>query len=140
VLWIRTGSGFNRVPGSVPYPDLQSGDSQSGSGSKRAKIDQENRKQLINFIFCSAGYSLLRVEGFSCSLDVLYGGLGINKLQFLVKKRKENNFGCFLFFNFWSSQSWFHTRIRIYLKTLDPDPYIHKLKKREMPADSGRLC
>jgi hypothetical protein len=35
----------------------------------------------------SAGYSLLRAEGFSCSLDVLYGGLGINKLQFLIKKR-----------------------------------------------------
>jgi hypothetical protein len=27
-------------------------------------------------------YSLLRAEGFSCSLDVLYGGLGISKLQF----------------------------------------------------------
>jgi hypothetical protein len=28
----------------------------------------------------------LRAEGFSRSLDVLYGGLGIGKLQFLVKK------------------------------------------------------
>jgi hypothetical protein len=27
-------------------------------------------------------------EGFSCSLGVLYGGLGISKLQFLVKKIK----------------------------------------------------
>ncbi len=24
-------------------------------------------------------------EGFSCSLDVLYGGLGISKLQFLIR-------------------------------------------------------
>ncbi len=29
--------------------------------------------------------SLLRAEGFSCSLDVLYEGLGISKLQFLSK-------------------------------------------------------
>ncbi len=30
--------------------------------------------------------SFLRAEGFSWSLDVLYGGLGISKLQFLIKK------------------------------------------------------
>jgi hypothetical protein len=29
---------------------------------------------------------LLRAEDFSCILDVLYGGLGIRKLQFLIKK------------------------------------------------------
>jgi hypothetical protein len=34
-------------------------------------------KKLINFMFCSAGCSFLRAEGFSCSLDVLYGGPGI---------------------------------------------------------------
>ncbi len=28
----------------------------------------------------------LRAEGFSCSLDVLYGGIGISKLQFLGKR------------------------------------------------------
>jgi hypothetical protein len=28
----------------------------------------------------------LRAEGFSCSFGVLYGGLGISKLQFLIKK------------------------------------------------------
>ncbi len=28
----------------------------------------------------------LRAEGFSCLLDVLYGGLGISKFQFLIKK------------------------------------------------------
>jgi hypothetical protein len=28
----------------------------------------------------------LRAEGFSCSLGVLCGGLGISKLQFLIKK------------------------------------------------------
>jgi hypothetical protein len=30
----------------------------------------------------------LRAEGFSCSLGVLYGGLGISNLQFLIKKIK----------------------------------------------------
>jgi hypothetical protein len=45
--------------------------------------DPKNRKsQEISF----AGYSLLRAEGFSCSLDVLHGGLRINKLYFLIKK------------------------------------------------------
>ncbi len=30
----------------------------------------------------------LRAEGFSCSLGVLYEGLGINKLKFLIRKIK----------------------------------------------------
>jgi hypothetical protein len=41
-------------------------------------------------MFRSAGCSLLRAEGFSCSLcslDVLYGGLGISKLQFFNQKK-----------------------------------------------------
>ena len=33
-------------------------------------------------------FFLLRAEGFYCSLVVLYGGLGISKLQFLIKKIK----------------------------------------------------
>ncbi len=32
-------------------------------------------------MFRSAWFSLLRAEGFSCSLEVLYGGLGISKVQ-----------------------------------------------------------
>jgi hypothetical protein len=39
-------------------------------------------------MFLSTGCSLLRAEGFSCSLGVLYVGLGISKLQFLIKKIK----------------------------------------------------
>ncbi len=31
-------------------------------------------------------------EGFSCSRDVLYGGLGINKLHFLIKNQKRKTF------------------------------------------------
>jgi hypothetical protein len=59
-----------------------------GSGSRRAKMTQKNRKKDRIFIFLSAGCSLVRAEGFSCSLGVLYGDLGIGKLQFLIKKIK----------------------------------------------------
>jgi hypothetical protein len=46
----------------------------------------KNRKKSRIFMFLSTGCSLLRAEGFSCSLGVLYGGLGISKLQSLIKK------------------------------------------------------
>ncbi len=61
------GSRFNGVPGSV--------------SGRRAKLTHKNRKKV--------GCSLLRAEGFSCSLGVLYGGLGISKLQFLIKKENK---------------------------------------------------
>jgi hypothetical protein len=61
-IWIRiprirvwTGSGFNGVP---------------RIGSRRAKI--------------TYSITLLMAEGFSCSLDVLYGGQRISKLQFFI--------------------------------------------------------
>jgi hypothetical protein len=47
----------------------------------------------------STGCSLLRAEGFSCSLGVLYGGLGISKLQLLIKKI-EVEFPAINFFKF----------------------------------------
>jgi hypothetical protein len=46
------------------------------------KIEKKLKK---NVMFCSAGCSLWRAEGFSCSLNVLYGGLGISKLLLLIK-------------------------------------------------------
>ncbi len=61
-----------------PYQDP---DSQSVAGSRRAKMTHKHRKKLINFIFGSARYSLLRAEGLSCSLD-------ISKLQFLIKNQQ----------------------------------------------------
>jgi hypothetical protein len=57
----------------------------------------------------STGCSLLSAEGFSCSLGVLYGGLGISKLQFLIKKI-EIKFPAINFFLILGHQ------------TLDPDP------------------
>ncbi len=36
----------------------------------------------------------MRAEGFSCSMDVLYGGLGISRLQFFL----STNYGIKFFF------------------------------------------
>ncbi len=58
--------------------------SESGSGSRRAKITLKIRKKVQKFMFRSTGCSLLRAEGFSCRLDVLYWGLRISKLQFWI--------------------------------------------------------
>jgi hypothetical protein len=82
----------------------------SGSGSRRAKMTHKNRKKSRILMFLSTtGCSLLRAEGFSCRLGVLYRGLGISKLQFLIKE-KEIKFPAKIFFSILGPQ------------TLDPDP------------------
>ncbi len=86
-------------------------DSDSRSGSKRAKMALKNRKQLINFIFWSGGCSLLRAEDFSCSLDVLYGGPFCN-FWFYKKKKMSNS---------WSSKLWIGIRIWNSLEILNLD-------------------
>ncbi len=60
-------------------------------------------------MFRGAGCYLLRSEGFSCSLDVLYGGLRISKLQF-DEKISNFYFKAVIFFQF------------LVIKLLDPDP------------------
>ncbi len=58
-----------------------------GSGSRRAKMTQKERKnQKVKKFHVLTWCSLLRAEGFSCDLGVLYRGLGISKLQFLIQK------------------------------------------------------
>jgi hypothetical protein len=80
----------SRVSDPDPYPDSDPHGSAlictagSGSRSRRAKMTPKNGKTDRIFIFGSAGCYLLRAKGFSCSLGVLYGGLGISKLQFLT--------------------------------------------------------
>jgi hypothetical protein len=49
----------------------------------------KNRKSTEFSCFEVLDVLFLRAEGFSCSLGVLYGGLGISKLQFLIKKNKN---------------------------------------------------
>jgi hypothetical protein len=66
----------------------------------------------------------LRAEGFFCNLDVLYGGLGIGKLQFLIKNCFF--FSAVIFFQFLVNKAldpdWIRIRIGIQPKMLDPDP------------------
>jgi hypothetical protein len=81
----------------------------SGSGSRRATMTQKNRKKGKHFKFWSARYSLL-------GLDVLYGGLGISKLQFLIKKH-EFFFSCNFFkISAWKPWIWIRIRIRIRIR------------------------
>jgi hypothetical protein len=54
-------------------------DSESGSGSRRAKMTHKVEKNL-KFMFWNVGWPLLRAEGFFCNMNILYGGLGIGKL------------------------------------------------------------
>ncbi len=82
----------------------------------------ENLKKLRNML-SSAGCSLLRAEVFPCSLDVIYGGLGISKLQFFVSKnwkKISNFFSAVNFFQFLFIKTL--ERYRIQPKMLDPDP------------------
>ncbi len=63
----------------------------AGSGSAvgiriRIQEGQNEAQKWRKLKFWSARCSLLRDEDLSCSLDVLYGGLRISKLQFLIKK------------------------------------------------------
>jgi hypothetical protein len=57
------------------------------SGSRRAKMTHKSRNFFEKFMFLIVGWPLLRAEGFFCNLDVLYGGLGIGKLQLLIQKK-----------------------------------------------------
>jgi hypothetical protein len=71
-------------------------------------------------------------DGFFCNLDILYGGLGIGELQFLIKKIC-NFFSAVIFFQFLDIKAldpdWIRIRIRIGLQpqTLDPDPDPEKM-------------
>ena len=66
----------------------------------------------------------MRAEGFSCSLDVLYGGLGISKMQFLIKKLFKKKFR-YNFFQF------------LVIKTLDldPDPDWYRIQPKILDPD-----
>jgi hypothetical protein len=45
-------------------------------------MTHKSRKKLRNLMFeLGAGCSPLRIEGFFCNLDVLYGGIGIGQVN-----------------------------------------------------------
>ncbi len=54
------------------------------AGFRSAKTTHKNRKKWRNCNLISSGYSLLKAEGFFCSMDVLYGGQGKSKSQLLI--------------------------------------------------------
>jgi hypothetical protein len=72
--------------------------------NKESKNDPQIWKKVKNFYVLKCW----RAQGFSCSLCVLFGGLGKSKLQFLIRKTFKI-FPPEIFSNFWS------------LKTLDPE-------------------
>ncbi len=97
---------LKRQLSSVPDPpDSSSSFDPDPDPGGQSQNDPQKQKKLRNFMFGSAGCSLLRAEGFSCSLDVLYGGLGKSKLKFLNKKI-QTFFKAVNFSNFWSSKPW----------------------------------
>jgi hypothetical protein len=59
----------------------------------------------------SAGCSLLRAEGFSCGLDVLYGGL----FAFFDLKEEEK-FSYNKFFSFWTSKPWILIHLKCWIR------------------------
>jgi hypothetical protein len=63
-------------PDSIRSVDLDL-DAESGSGSRKEKMAHKNRKNKKFHVLKCWMFSL-RAEGFSCSLDVLYGGIGIS--------------------------------------------------------------
>ncbi len=73
---------------------------------------QNDPQKWRKFKFWRTGCFLLRDEDFSCSLGVLYGGLGISKLQFLIKKIWF--YSSCKFFQFFISKPWIW---------MDPDPH-----------------
>ncbi len=77
-------------------------------------------------MFWSVGWPLLRAEGFFYNLDILHGGLGIGKLQFLIKKKIKKFRLYFFFFQFLVIKAldpdWIRIRIGLQPQTLDPDP------------------
>ncbi len=84
-------------------------------------MTQKNRKKLRNFKFWS--------NGFSCGLDVLYGGLGISKLQFWSKN-----------INYFPSINFFKILV---MKTLDldldPDPHSDSHWPKMLDLDPYRV-
>jgi hypothetical protein len=65
-------------------------------------MTRKNRKKYeISCFEVLAGCSLLRAEGCSCSLVVLYGDLGVSKIAIFVQKNKKLIFS-YISLNFWS--------------------------------------
>ncbi len=85
-------------------------------------MTHKSRKKIVKVHVLKCWMASLRAEGFFYNLDILYGGLGIGKLQFLIYKKKKKKILLSFFFNFWSLKPWIRIRIGLQPQTLDPDP------------------
>jgi hypothetical protein len=91
-----------------PDPDPDFG---SGSGSRRIIMTHKNSKKKFHVLKCWMFSFDLRAACFSCSLADLCGGLGISKLQFLIKNSQF--FSTEIFFSKPLIRNGFRNRIRI---------------------------
>ncbi len=98
-----------KIRSKISVVDLDSDWIRIKDGAKRP------RKTVKRFHLLKCWMFSLRPEGFSCSLDVLYKGLGIIKLQVLIKKRYKisSTVPGFFFLKFWPSKPWMRIRINL---------------------------
>ncbi len=79
----------------------------------------------------------MRAEGFFCNLDILYGGLGIGKLQFLIKKNVIF-FSAVIFFQVLVIKAldpdWIRIWIGLQPQPLDPDSDPEKMNTDPKPC------
>jgi len=69
-IWIWICIDIGRLDAD-PYPE--------GKKDSQKRSEEISCFEVVDVLF-------LRARGFSCSMDVLHGGLGINVLQFLINK------------------------------------------------------
>jgi hypothetical protein len=75
---------------------------------------------------CFEVLDVLRAEGFSCSLGILYGGLGISILQLLIKKIKIKFPAVNFYFRSSNPGSGSGSGIR------NPDPQLEKMQDTDL--------
>ncbi len=90
-------------------------DSDPDPGGQKWPTNIEKSKEFSCFKVLDVLF--LRAAGFSCSLCVFYGGLGITKLQFFIQKIS----------NFFFSCNFFQFSIKTQDSELDPDPQLWKM-------------
>jgi hypothetical protein len=76
---------------------------------QEGKNEQKNLKEILNFHVFKYCMLSLKIEGFSCTLGVVYGGLGIRKLKILLKKI-EIHFPAINFFLILGHNTWIRIR------------------------------
>jgi hypothetical protein len=87
-------------------------------GGQKWPTKKEKKNKKFHVLKCW----MFSCEGFSYCLEVLHGGIGINKLQFLEEKNGIF-FPAVTFYQFCSSKSWILIHNRPKILELNPDPH-----------------